>query len=68
MNERIRSGGVFDAVTDLDAALRDPARPGRLRPAHDSGDHLHPNDHGYRAMAYAVRLGQLAGGPEPARP
>ena len=27
--------------------------PERLNPAYDSGDHLHPNDAGYRAMAQA---------------
>jgi lysophospholipase L1-like esterase len=27
-----------------------------LLPAYDSGDHLHPNDAGYQAMADAVPL------------
>lgn len=49
----------FDAVIDFDGVLRDPARPERLRPAYDSGDHLHPNDTGYRAMAEAVDLDLL---------
>jgi lysophospholipase L1-like esterase len=53
-----RPGG-FDAVIDFDAVLRDPAQPDRLRPAFDSGDHLHPNDAGYSAMAGAVDLGLL---------
>ncbi len=66
VNERIRSGDVFDAVIDFDAALRDPAHPQQLRPIYDSGDHLHPNDNGYRAMAYAVELFELKGAPEPA--
>ncbi|MGW7519216.1 SGNH/GDSL hydrolase family protein [Streptomyces sp. NPDC054796] len=61
VNERIRAGGVFDAVVDFDAALRDPAHPERLRPAYDSGDHLHPSDNGYRAMAEALDLKQLKG-------
>ena len=43
------------------SALRDPEDSSRLRPAYDSGDHLHPNSAGYRAMARAVRLGRLAG-------
>jgi lysophospholipase L1-like esterase len=49
----------FDAVIDFDAALRDPAHPERLRPAYDSGDHMHPSDTGYRAMAEAVDLALL---------
>jgi lysophospholipase L1-like esterase len=59
VNEFIRSAGIFDGVVDFDAALRDPADPGMLRPAFDSGDHLHPNDAGYRAMAGAVDLRSL---------
>jgi lysophospholipase L1-like esterase len=51
--------GGFDAVIDFDAALRDPTQPERLRPAYDSGDHLHPNDAGYRAMAQAIDIGLL---------
>nr|WP_238420429.1 SGNH/GDSL hydrolase family protein [Streptomyces taklimakanensis] len=65
VNEEIRRGGVFDAVVDFDAALRDPADPRRLRPVHDSGDHLHPSDSGYRAMAEAVDL-RLLDAPSPA--
>ncbi|GAA1534674.1 hypothetical protein GCM10009678_16280 [Actinomadura kijaniata] len=44
----------FAAVADLDAALRDPADPSALRPDHDSGDHLHPDDAGAEAMAETV--------------
>jgi lysophospholipase L1-like esterase len=56
VNAVIRHGGVYDAVVDFDKALRDPYRPTRMRPDYDSGDHLHPGDAGYRAMAYAVDL------------
>jgi lysophospholipase L1-like esterase len=66
VNEQIREGKIFDAVVDFDAALRDPARPDRLRPAYDSGDHLHPSDNGYRAMAEALDL-KLLGDSSPAR-
>ena len=51
VNRWIRHSGAFDAVIDFDRATRDPAHPSRLLPAYDSGDHLHPNDAGYRAMA-----------------
>lgn len=61
VNEQIRSGKVFDATVDFDAALRDPAHPERLRAAYDSGDHLHPSDNGYRAMAQALDLKTLKG-------
>jgi lysophospholipase L1-like esterase len=56
VNEWIRTSGVYDAVVDFDAATRDPANPRRLRPEFDPGDHLHPNDAGYSAMAEAVNL------------
>ncbi|MEW2133110.1 SGNH/GDSL hydrolase family protein [Streptomyces sp. NPDC005435] len=59
VNHRIRTGGDFDAVADFDRALRDPRHPERLRPAYDSGDHLHPGDLGMRALADAVDLGRL---------
>ncbi|ASU78301.1 hypothetical protein CDG81_08380 [Actinopolyspora erythraea] len=61
VNEWIRAGGAFDAVVDFDAAVRDPDNPHRLLPAYDSGDHLHPNDAGYRVMAGAVDLAELVG-------
>ena len=56
INAWIRAPGNFDAVIDFDAALRDPGDPGRLNPALDSGDGLHPSLDGYRAMAAAVPL------------
>ncbi len=55
-NEWIRHGGAFDAVIDFDKAVRDPANPLQFLPAYDSGDHLHPNDAGYAAMANTVPL------------
>ncbi len=59
VNQWIRGSGAFDAVLDFDLRLRDPARPSRLLPALDSGDHLHPGDAGYKAMADLVDLEQL---------
>jgi len=43
-------------VVDFDQVLRDPIHPDHLLPAFDSGDHLHPSDAGYKAMAEAVDL------------
>lgn len=59
VNRWIRGSKAFDAVVDFDLAVRDPAQPDRLRPDFDSGDHTHPNDAGYRAMAAVVDLGLL---------
>ena len=56
VNAFIRTGGAFDAVVDFDAATRDSDDPKRIRAAFDPGDHLHPNDAGYQAMADAVDL------------
>ncbi|MFH8347153.1 SGNH/GDSL hydrolase family protein [Streptomyces sp. NPDC018045] len=67
LNARIRAGEVFGQYADFDKALRDPRDPSRLRPAHDSGDHLHPSDEGYRALADAVDLRQLKGPVRAAR-
>ena len=55
-NQWIRTSNAYDAVIDFDLVLRDPAQPSRLLPAYDSGDHVHPNDDGYRAMAEAIDL------------
>jgi lysophospholipase L1-like esterase len=56
VNEWIRTSRRFDEVIDLDAALRDPAQPSRLAAVADGGDHLHPNEAGYRMMAGAIDL------------
>ena len=56
LNQWIRSSKEFDGVIDFDAALRDPKDPKNLLGAYDSGDHLNPNDDGYKAMADAVDL------------
>ena len=59
VNTWIRTSGAFDGVVDFDAVMRNPADPLRLNPAYDSGDHLHPNDVGYQAMADAINLQML---------
>jgi len=61
LNAWIRTSGVYDAVVDFEAATRDPQNPKNLRPDFDPGDHLHPNDAGYQAMADAIDLGIFAG-------
>jgi lysophospholipase L1-like esterase len=56
VNEWIRTGGVLDGFVDLEAAVRDPAHPDTFLPSVDPGDHLHPNDAGYKAMGDAIDL------------
>jgi len=56
VNRWIRTGNAYDAVIEFDKLLRDPTHPTRLLPAYDSGDHVHPNDVGYGAMADAIDL------------
>ncbi len=60
VNQWIRTGGKFDAVIDLDAAIRDPEKPSHLARAVDSGDHLHPSAAGYQKMADAIDLNLFA--------
>jgi lysophospholipase L1-like esterase len=56
VNDWLRKTDAFHAVVDFDRALRDPDHPTRMLPIHDCGDHLHPSDHGYRAMGDAIDL------------
>jgi lysophospholipase L1-like esterase len=56
VNAWIRNSGSYDAVIDFDRILRDPSQPARIRPALDSGDHAHPTDAGYKAMANSIDL------------
>ncbi|MEU0404901.1 SGNH/GDSL hydrolase family protein [Streptomyces sp. NPDC006197] len=58
-NTWVRTSGAYDAVVDFDRAVADPADPDRILPAYDSGDHLHPGDAGYAAMAGALDLDEL---------
>ena len=56
LNEWIRNGKAFDGYADFDKAIEDPAQPGVMKAEYDSGDHLHPNDAGYKAMGEAIDL------------
>ena len=60
VNKFIRAGGAYDGVADFDAAIRDPGHPNQLLALYDSGDHLHPNDAGYKAMADSIDLSLFA--------
>lgn len=56
VNQWIRTTQIFDGVVDFDKAVRDPQHPLRFLPQYNSGDDLHPNDAGYKAMANAIDL------------
>jgi lysophospholipase L1-like esterase len=59
VNSFIRSNSTIDGVIDFDLAVRDPADPASILPAYDVGDHLHPNNAGYAAMANAIDLAKF---------
>ena len=56
VNNFVRTGGEFDGVIDFEAAVRDTQSPPHILPQFDSGDHLHPSDAGYQALANAIPL------------
>lgn len=56
VNDFIRNSGQFDAVIDFSKATADPANPKRFSQTTDGGDHLHPSDVGYKAMADSIDL------------
>jgi lysophospholipase L1-like esterase len=58
-NAWMRTGKEYDGIIDFDELMRDPGHPARMLPRYDSGDHLHPSDAGYQAMASAVDLAML---------
>jgi lysophospholipase L1-like esterase len=56
VNAWIRMSGEYDGVIDFDQVLRDPNAPTKILPSLDSGDHAHPTDAGYKALADAIDL------------
>ncbi|KAK8055544.1 hypothetical protein PG993_000771 [Apiospora rasikravindrae] len=56
VNAWIRDSGRFDAVIDFDALVRNGSRPDELSDEYNSGDYLHLNPAGYKAMGGAVDL------------
>ena len=59
VNKWIRTAGAYDGFVDFDAVIRDPKDPSRMNAIYDSGDHIHPGDAGYQAMANAIDLNML---------
>ncbi len=60
VNRWVRTNRAFDGVIDFDAVVRDPRNPSRWAAAYNSGDNLHPNAAGQRAMADSIDLSLLA--------
>ncbi len=56
LNHWILTSGIFDGTVDFDKATSDPSNPQVFAPQYDSGDHLHPKDPGYAAMANSIDL------------
>ncbi|MGZ5786579.1 MAG: SGNH/GDSL hydrolase family protein [Ramlibacter sp.] len=60
VNAWIRANNAgADGVIDFEHVIGSAADPSVFNPAYDSGDHLHPNDAGYGAMAAAIDIGRL---------
>jgi lysophospholipase L1-like esterase len=57
LNEWIRTTKMLDGVIDFDKATRDPQHPDMYLPSVEHGDHLHPQDAGYKLMGDAIDLG-----------
>jgi len=56
VNDWIRTSGAFDGFVDFEAAVRDPNHPDTFLPSDEPGDHLHPNDAGYKVMGDTIDL------------
>ncbi|OGT78322.1 MAG: hypothetical protein A3I78_03780 [Gammaproteobacteria bacterium RIFCSPLOWO2_02_FULL_56_15] len=56
VNEWIRNSGKYDAIVDFDAVTRDANAPSQLKAEYNSGDNIHPNDAGNKAMAAAIDI------------
>lgn len=56
VNSWIRTSKAFDGFVDFDKTVADPAKPGEFLQTYNSGDGLHPNDAGHKAMGEAVDL------------
>jgi lysophospholipase L1-like esterase len=56
VNDWIRTTPSLDGVADFEKVVRDPSHPTRFSSIYDSGDHLHPNAAGLKAMADSIDL------------
>lgn len=56
VNQWIRTSKLLDGFIDFEKAASDGASPPKFTASADSGDHLHPKDAGYKAMADSIDL------------
>ncbi|MFE9682094.1 GDSL-type esterase/lipase family protein [Streptomyces sp. NPDC006285] len=59
VKKRNSCDGTCDGVTDFDQVLKDPLKPNSINPAYDTGDGIHANVAGQRALADFVPLPML---------
>ena len=53
-NDWLRTSKIFDGCIDFDKAVRDAINIAAFAPGFDSGDHLHPSERAYSAMAECI--------------
>ena len=58
-NAWLRQSELFNGCVDFDKAVRHPTHPQAFAEGYDSGDHLHPSEKAYKAMAEAVPVSLL---------
>lgn len=56
VNQWMRTGKPFDALIEMDAAVRDPKNPDLIYPPFNCGDGIHPSPRGYFEMGKSVPL------------
>jgi lysophospholipase L1-like esterase len=56
VNRWIRTSGAYDAIIDVDAAMRHPLNPTKIIAAYVNDDGIHTNDTGYEVMANSINL------------
>lgn len=59
LNNWILNSGAFDGTIDFASVTANPNDALVYDPKYDSGDHLHPDDEGYIAMANSINLSML---------
>jgi lysophospholipase L1-like esterase len=52
----MRTRKPFDALIEMDAAVRDPKNPDLIYPPFNCGDGIHPSPRGYFEMGKSVPL------------